>query len=90
MQMQTVRSMPLWLITVALLVSLAGCATPDVGRVVVAPKQELSLPPTLQQEPPAANFQQRLRSFFLSSPPTLTGQPSTPRRATTGLKALQD
>jgi hypothetical protein len=66
------------LIIVALLVSLAACATPDVGRVVVAPRQELTLPAMLQLPPPKADFQERLRSFFLPSPPMQTGPQSTP------------
>lgn len=78
------RSNLLLLTIVALLVSLAGCATPDVGRVVVAPRQESSPPPSIQQPPPEANFQQRLRNFFLNSQPTPTEQPNMQKPVMTG------
>lgn len=71
--------------TVALLLSLAGCATQDVGRVVQAPCPQLPEPPSnLRLKPPTADFQLRLRSFFLSSPEKPIEQPSTPRPVTSG------
>ena len=71
---------------VALPVILTGCAT-RTPLPVVAPCPPIPTPPpALLQVPPQADFQMRLRSFFLSSPEKPTALPNTPQPATNGLK----
>lgn len=57
------------LTTVALLVSLVGCATQGgVQPPIVPPREKEVVPVTLQTPPPPGDFQMRLRSFFLQKP----------------------
>ena len=73
----------LFVFMILLLLVLAGCATqtpPDVGQVIVAPKVHLPALPALVQQTapmPVGWYQNRLQTYFSSSPQAPTG--STPR-----------
>ena len=69
----------------ASLLLLAGCATPLPPPPVQCPPLPTA-PSILLTPPPSADFQQRLRSFFLTSPTTQTERQSTPAPATSGSK----
>lgn len=75
------------LICASWLLSLGGCATPDVGRVVTAPPAQPMKPPVSIQTPPPVErgyFQSNLKNTFLTPPKKPTKSSPTPGPATTG------
>ena len=79
------RKINSWPIITVLLVSLAGCATPARDLPVTPPCPPTPQPPSiLLTTPPAADFQTRLRDFFLISPESATTPPTTPELPTDG------